>query len=68
MEVMANSDNVVRAGLTPKLIDTPTLVDMLDYTCTVPDLRYFKPNQSSDSCLVFDPPVPDFTVARYKCC
>ena len=26
IECMANSDNVVRAGLTPKLIDTPTLV------------------------------------------
>ena len=26
VECMANSDNVVRAGLTPKLIDTPTLV------------------------------------------
>ena len=64
VEVMANSDNVVRAGLTPKLIDTPTLVSMLDYTCTDPGLRYFKPKQSSDSCLVFDPPVPDFAVAR----
>ena len=29
--VMAVSDNVVRAGLTPKLIDVPTLVGMLDY-------------------------------------
>ena len=65
VEVMANSDNVVRAGLTPKLIDTPTLVSMLDYRCTEPSLRYFSPSQASDSCLEFDPPVPDFSVARY---
>jgi len=29
---MAQSDNVVRAGLTPKFKDVDTLVAMLDYT------------------------------------
>ena len=66
VEVMANSDNVVRAGLTPKLIDTPTLISMLDYTCTPPDQRLFTPTQSSQHCQVFNPPVPDFSVARLK--
>lgn len=32
VEVMACSDNVVRAGLTPKLRDVPTLCGMLSYT------------------------------------
>lgn len=31
IECMANSDNVVRAGLTPKFRDTNTLIDILDY-------------------------------------
>ena len=31
VECMACSDNVVRAGLTPKLIDVPTLCSMLEY-------------------------------------
>lgn len=31
LECMANSDNVVRAGLTPKYKDTSTLIDMLTY-------------------------------------
>jgi mannose-6-phosphate isomerase len=31
MEVMATSDNVVRAGLTPKFIDVNTLLSMLTY-------------------------------------
>ena len=66
VEVMANSDNVVRAGLTPKLIDVPTLVSMLDYTCTGPLTRKFSADSelSSDLCQEFDPPVPDFSVAR----
>merc|ERR1712173_3404 len=35
---MACSDNVVRAGLTPKLRDTPVLCDMLDYSIAVPKI------------------------------
>ena len=31
MEIMALSDNVVRAGLTPKFKDVKTLCDMLHY-------------------------------------
>ena len=31
VEVMASSDNVVRAGLTPKFKDVPTLLEMLTY-------------------------------------
>ena len=34
IEVMACSDNVVRAGLTPKFKDVPTLVGMLTYGCS----------------------------------
>jgi len=32
LEIMATSDNVVRAGLTPKLRDVPTLLSMLNQT------------------------------------
>ena len=32
VECMACSDNVVRAGLTPKFMDVETLCEMLDYT------------------------------------
>ena len=31
MEIMVNSDNVVRGGLTPKLKDKATLCDILPY-------------------------------------
>ena len=66
VECMANSDNVVRAGLTPKLIDVPTLVSMLDYTCSPAEARKFSPlDGATDTCQEFDPPVPDFSVARF---
>ena len=32
VEIMAESDNVIRAGLTPKLRDVHTLIDMLTYS------------------------------------
>lgn len=31
MEIMANSDNVLRGGLTPKFVDVPELVKVLTY-------------------------------------
>ncbi|CAN0926014.1 Mannose-6-phosphate isomerase 2, partial [Linum grandiflorum] len=38
IEVMATSDNVVRAGLTPKLRDVPTLCSMLTYKQGFPEI------------------------------
>ncbi len=36
LEIMANSDNVVRAGLTPKEIDVPLLLELSDTTPGLP--------------------------------
>ena len=38
VEIMANSDNVMRGGLTPKHIDVAELVSVLDFTPGVPEL------------------------------
>ncbi len=38
VEVMANSDNVVRAGLTPKTCDVETLTSIIDCRMGLPDL------------------------------
>jgi mannose-6-phosphate isomerase len=54
---MACSDNVVRAGLTPKLIDIPVLVDMLTYNYGYPKLM--KPSSAT---ALYKPPVKDFEV------
>ena len=60
LECMACSDNVVRAGLTPKLKDVPTLVNMLTYKSQVPDVN---PGYMVDDCTIrYEPPVADFCV------
>nr|ACO11183.1 Mannose-6-phosphate isomerase [Caligus rogercresseyi] len=62
VEVMATSDNVVRAGLTPKLIDVPPLLNMLIYEPTR-DVRFF-PKEENPHSTLFDPPVKDFVFVR----
>ena len=41
VECMACSDNVVRAGLTPKFMDVPTLCQMLNYEPKSADANKF---------------------------
>lgn len=64
MECMATSDNVVRAGLTPKLRDVPTLCSMLTYTYAPPSDQLLPPaswRQTSRTKL-YDPPIDEFSV------
>ncbi|KAF2882815.1 hypothetical protein ILUMI_23327 [Ignelater luminosus] len=64
VECMACSDNVVRAGLTPKYKDVETLCFMLTYDCQPAELKIFKPTVEDKYCEIFKPPVPDFAVAK----
>ena len=57
IEVLANSDNVVRAGLTGKHIDVPELLKLLDPAVTVPVLT---PAALGDGVTWFDTPAPEF--------
>jgi mannose-6-phosphate isomerase len=58
VELMAASDNVLRGGLTPKHIDVPQLLSVLDFTpLPVPLLT---PLLRSPGVAVFRPEVPDF--------
>lgn len=68
VECMACSDNVVRAGLTPKFKDVPYLCKMLTYS------SYAAQSQVFEGLLVpgvyglfqYPSPVPDFAVARVE--
>ena len=65
VECMACSDNVVRAGLTPKLIDVEILCSMLEYTCTEGESSVkFPSHVENENSVLYDPPVPDFSVAK----
>ena len=65
---MANSDNVIRAGLTPKLRDVPNLVRGLTYTAAPPSKHVVVPtpfrSASSAASKLYDPPIPEFSVVQ----
>ena len=76
VECMAASDNVVRAGLTPKFKDTATLAAMLTYDYGGVDKQKMAPvpyaharlNATAYSAaaetLLYDPPIEEFAVVR----
>ena len=57
-------DNVVRAGLTPKLRDVPTLTSMLTYTSALPSSQLLPPiaYKSTLHTKLYDPPIDEFSV------
>ena len=57
IEVLANSDNVIRAGLTGKHIDVPELLKLLDPAAAVPVLS---PVPLAEGIGWFDTPAPEF--------
>jgi mannose-6-phosphate isomerase len=57
IELLANSDNVVRAGLTGKHVDVPELLALLDPSVPVPVLS---PRVLPDGIGWFDTPAPEF--------
>lgn len=61
---MASSDNVVRAGLTPKFKDVDTLCNMLTYRMESANAKLFKSVKENDYTELYAPPVEDFAVAK----
>lgn len=61
MECMACSDNVVRAGLTPKFIDKETLYSMLTYNTGKPRVQKGE-LQGDGVARLYTSPVPEFEV------
>lgn len=64
VELMANSDNVLRAGLTPKHIDVPELMKHTHFTSIVPNVM--KGNSSMTGEKIYPCPVPDFGIAKIE--
>lgn len=62
VECMALSDNVVRAGLTPKFKDVETLLDMMTYRDDLLDELVSVGEVVQDNVVKYDPPVEDFVV------
>ncbi|XP_062605402.1 mannose-6-phosphate isomerase-like [Saccostrea cucullata] len=69
MECMACSDNVVRAGLTPKFRDVHTLCEMLDYTGKPASKTKFTGKSVTEdkvTITTFSPAIRDFAVKKFQ--
>ncbi|TNJ44903.1 mannose-6-phosphate isomerase, class I [Tamlana fucoidanivorans] len=63
MELMANSDNVLRGGLTPKYVDVPELLKHVTFEATVPNVLDGE-LQSDGIERIYKSPVPDFELSQ----
>lgn len=70
IECMAASDNVVRAGFTPKFKDVKNLVEMLTYSYDsvekqkMPLLSFNKSSGDAVKSVLYDPPIAEFAVLQ----
>ncbi|BAJ73511.1 phosphomannose isomerase [Microbacterium testaceum StLB037] len=62
VEIMAASDNVLRGGLTPKHIDVPELLGLVDFRPAAPPL--LAPRADGDGVELFAPGIADFALAH----
>ncbi|MEQ9860114.1 mannose-6-phosphate isomerase [Pectobacterium cacticida] len=65
LEVMANSDNVLRAGLTPKYIDIPELLDNVIFEAKPANQLLMMPHRQGNM-LNFPIPVDDFAFSLHE--
>ncbi|WP_199553002.1 mannose-6-phosphate isomerase, class I [Streptomyces sp. N35] len=63
VEIMANSDNVLRCGLTPKHVDVPELLRIVRFEATDPGV--LRPEAGSDGEEVYETPIDEFRLSRY---
>ncbi|MEU8889570.1 mannose-6-phosphate isomerase, class I [Streptomyces sp. NPDC048442] len=63
VEIMANSDNVLRCGLTPKHVDVPELLRIVRFEATDPGI--LRPEASSDGEELYETPIDEFRLSRY---
>eukprot|EP00775_Hariotina_reticulata_P009221 gene9221-9386_t len=64
VECMATSDNVIRAGLTPKFRDTAVLCESLTYNTGLPEV--LKGQVVHDHVKVYRPPFEEFEIQRIE--
>ncbi len=64
IELMANSDNVLRGGLTPKHVDVTELMKHTLFESVVPDIMKGNPGAGGE--VVYPCPVPDFGLSKIE--
>ncbi|MDX2854317.1 mannose-6-phosphate isomerase, class I [Streptomyces sp. PA03-3a] len=64
VEIMANSDNVLRCGLTPKHVDIPELLRIVRFQAG--DAGVLRPEASPDGEELYGTPIDEFRLSRYS--
>jgi mannose-6-phosphate isomerase len=64
IELMSNSDNVLRGGLTPKHIDVAELMKHITFEGITPDIITSKQRNGIEE--VYQTPAPDFELSRFR--
>jgi mannose-6-phosphate isomerase len=64
MEIMANSDNVLRGGLTPKHIDVKELLEHIRFVATIPNVIPSTLDDHTTGEQVYKTPAADFQLSR----
>ncbi|GAA3843683.1 mannose-6-phosphate isomerase, class I [Saccharothrix violaceirubra] len=64
VEILANSDNVLRCGLTPKHVDVPELMRVLDFRCG--DMEVLTGEESAPGLWTYRTPCPEFELSRVE--
>jgi len=64
VEIMSNSDNVLRGGLTTKHVDVPELMKHVKFEATIPNIITGIPAETDR--LVYPTPSPDFELSRLQ--
>lgn len=67
MELMANSDNVLRGGLTPKHVDVPELLKHVVFEETNPDIMFGELQEDGIE-RIYKSPAPDFELSQISMC
>lgn len=62
VEILANSDNILRCGLTPKYVDVAELLRVLDFTCG--DMRVLDGESRGANLTVYRTPAEEFELSR----
>ncbi|MFG2821900.1 mannose-6-phosphate isomerase, class I [Kitasatospora sp. NPDC048365] len=64
VEIMANSDNVLRCGLTPKHVDVPELLRVVDFEAAAPQV--LRPEADATGERLYPVPIDEFRISRYE--
>ncbi|MFE9745134.1 mannose-6-phosphate isomerase, class I [Saccharothrix saharensis] len=64
VEILANSDNVLRCGLTPKHVDVPELLRVLDFDCG--DMPVQTGEETTPGLWSYRTPCPEFELSRIE--